>query len=46
MPKLRELYEHYYGFVPENLHNAKNDVQALVDILFKMVEEDEHNKKY
>jgi DNA polymerase III epsilon subunit-like protein len=36
MPKLLELYKHYYGVEPENQHSADGDVRALLDVMRKM----------
>jgi len=36
MPKLLELYKHYYGVEPENQHSADGDVRALVDVMRRM----------
>ena len=36
MPKLLELYKHYYGVEPENQHSADGDVRALVEVMRKM----------
>ena len=36
MPKLLELYKHYYGVEPENQHSADGDVRALLDVISRM----------
>ena len=36
MPKLLELYKHYYGVEPENQHSADGDVRALVEVMRRM----------
>ena len=36
MPKLLELYKHYYGIEPENQHSADGDVRALLDVMSRM----------
>ena len=33
MPKLIELYKFYYDELPENNHNAKDDVNTIIKIL-------------
>ena len=33
MPKLSELYKHYYGVEPENQHSADGDVRALLEVM-------------
>lgn len=36
MPKLLELYKHYYGVEPENQHSADGDVRALMEVMRRM----------
>jgi DNA polymerase III epsilon subunit-like protein len=36
MPKLEELYFHYYKLNPENRHDAKSDVNSILEILKKI----------
>ena len=36
MPKLLELYKHYYGVEPENQHSADGDVRALLEVMRRM----------
>ena len=36
MPKLMELYKHFYGKEFDNAHNADGDVRALLQCLMKM----------
>ena len=36
MPKLVELYKHFYGCEFDNAHNADGDVRALLRCLSKM----------
>ena len=36
MPKLLELYKHYYGVEPENQHSADGDVRALLEVMMRM----------
>ena len=35
-PKLSELYEHYFGYVPENLHNSIMDAYVCLRCFVKM----------
>jgi hypothetical protein len=36
-PKLSELHQHLFGYIPENLHDANVDVEACLKCYLEMV---------